>query len=50
MSCKSCKKKNDFKQELENSGSFVGKGVIVFAVIWTGLGIYGLISLIQKFI
>jgi hypothetical protein len=50
MGCTSCKKKNDFKQELENSSSFVSKGVIVFAIFWTGLGIYGLISLIQKFI
>lgn len=50
MSCSSCKQKGNFKDELEKSGSFVSKGVIIFAITWTGLGIYGLISLIQKFL
>lgn len=50
MSCSSCKKKNDFQEEVKNSTSFVGKGVITFAVVWTLLAIYGLVSLVQKFL
>jgi hypothetical protein len=47
MACSSCKKK-ELKEEVIKSGEFVSKGVIIFAVIWSLLGIYGLYSLITK--
>jgi hypothetical protein len=50
MSCKSCKNKNNIKSELEESSKFVSKGVIIFAIIWTALGIYGLVGLIKTFL
>ena len=50
MACKECKKKKELKEEIIESGEFVGKGVIVFAIAWTLLGLYGLISLISKII
>lgn len=50
MSCKSCKEKKDIKEEMIKSGEFIAKGVIWFAVIWTVLGLYGLITLIGKLI
>jgi hypothetical protein len=50
MSCTTCKQKANIKEEMNNAGSFVSKGVIIFAIVWSGLGIYGLISLIQKFL
>lgn len=50
MSCESCKKKKDFKEEVQNSTSFVGKGVVIFAIVWTLLAIYGLVNLVQRII
>ena len=43
-------KKSELKEEMLKSGEFVGKGVIIFALVWTALGIYGLVTLISKFI
>ncbi len=40
----------EIKEELIKSGEFVSKGIIWFAVIWSLLGGYGLITLISKFI
>jgi hypothetical protein len=50
MSCDSCKKKESYTEEVKNAGSFVGKGVIIFVVVWSLLAIFGLVSLIQKII
>jgi hypothetical protein len=50
MSCSSCKQKRDIKEELIKSSEFVSKGVIWFVVIWSLLAIYGLGTLISKFI
>jgi hypothetical protein len=50
MSCTSCKEKKDVKEEMIKSGEFIAKGVIFFAVIWSVLVLYGLISLIGKLI
>jgi hypothetical protein len=50
MSCTSCKEKRDIKEELIKSSEFVSKGVIWFVVVWSILGIYGLITLISKFL
>ena len=48
MACTSCKNKKEFKEELEKTTEFVTKGVIWFALVWTLLGGYGLITLIKK--
>jgi hypothetical protein len=50
MACTTCKEKKDIKEEMVKSGEFIAKGVIWFAIIWTGLGLYGLYSLIHKFL
>ena len=50
MACKECKQKKEFKEEMINSGEFVSKYVIGFAIVWTILGFYGLFSLISKFL
>ena len=50
MACKECKKNSSLKDEADKAGQFVSKGVIVAFVVWTILGIYGLVSLISKFI
>ena len=50
MACKSCKEKREIKEELIKSGEFVSKGVIWFVIGWSLLGIYGLVTLISKFI
>jgi hypothetical protein len=50
MACSECKKNNKLKEEANKAGQFVSKGVIVAFVVWTILGIYGLVSLVYKFI
>jgi hypothetical protein len=50
MACKSCKEKNNIKEDMVKSGEFIPKGVIIFAIIWTSFGIYGIYSLINKFL
>ena len=50
MACSECKKNSNLKEEINNTGKFVSKGVIITFIVWTILGIYGLISLISKFI
>jgi hypothetical protein len=48
MGCTSCKEKKDIKEEMIKSGEFISKGIIWFAIGWSLLGIYGLITLISK--
>lgn len=48
MACKSCKEKNNIKEDMVKSGEFIPKGIVVFAIIWTGFAIYGVYSLIIK--
>jgi len=48
MACTNCKEKKDIKEEIIKSAEFVAKRVIWFAIIWSILGLYGLISLIGK--
>jgi hypothetical protein len=48
MGCTSCKEKKDIKEEMIKSGEFINKGIIWFAIGWSLLGIYGLITLISK--
>ena len=50
MACKSCKEKTTIKDDIKDTGEFVPKGVIVFAIIWTCFGIYGVYSLLSKFL
>ena len=48
MSCKSCKEKKQIREELYESTKFIENKTIVFLVIWSLLGFYGLYSLIIK--
>jgi len=50
MSCSECKKKQTIKEEMLESSKFVSNGVIWFVVIWSGFAIYGIITLISKFL
>jgi hypothetical protein len=50
MSCSTCKEKSKIKEELYESSEFVSKGVIWFVIVWSGLALYGLYTLITKFI
>ena len=51
MACTNCKKNSGetYKDVYEKTGGFP-KGIVVFTIIWTLLAIYGLYSLITKFI
>lgn len=53
MSCKKCKEKNNSNHllnEVPKSFKSVEISVKIFMVLWTLLGVYGLISIINKFI
>jgi len=50
MACTTCKQKGKTKEEIEKSVKSIGKKIIWIAVVWAALGIYGLISLIGKFL
>ena len=50
MACTSCKQKREIKEEIIKSTEFVNKGVLWFTLIWSILAIYGLVTLISKFI
>jgi hypothetical protein len=50
MGCKDCKNKDDIKKQIYDSTKVVDSWIIWFALIWTGLAIYGLYSLIVKFL
>lgn len=50
MACTSCKEKRELKEEIVKSGEFISKGIIWFTIGWSLLGIYGLITLISKFL
>jgi len=50
MACSNCKQKGKTKEEIEESVKKIGKVAIWIAFAWMVLGIYGLISLISKFL
>lgn len=50
MSCKSCKEKNAFREELSDSTKYVEKSAIVFFIIWSGFALYGIYSFVKLFI
>lgn len=49
MACSKCKKQERI-EGFEKSTEFVSKGVIMFVIIWSLFAIYGIYSLITKFI
>jgi len=50
MACTNCKQKEKIKEEIEKSVKSIGKAAIWIAVVWMVLGVYGLISLIGRFL
>ena len=52
MACKKCKNKNNsesYKEIYEQTNGFP-KGIVIFFVVWSALSIYGIYSLVTKFI
>lgn len=49
MACIKCKKQERI-EEFEKTTEFVSKGVVVFVIVWSLFAIYGIYSLITKFI
>ncbi len=49
MACSKCKKQERI-EEFEKSTEFIGKGVITFVIIWSLFAVYGIYTLISKFI
>lgn len=49
MACSKCKKQEQI-EEFQKSTEFISKGVVIFVIIWSSLAIYGIYSLISKFI
>jgi hypothetical protein len=54
MACTNCKQngktKEEIREELITSSKVIGKVAIWISVIWMALGVYGLITLIGKFL
>lgn len=50
MGCTTCKKKESFKKQIYESTKGTDSGILWFFIIWFALGLYGLYSLITKFI
>jgi hypothetical protein len=50
MGCTTCKEKSNIREEMVKSGEFIPKGVIIFMIVWSILGVYGLYTLITKLI
>jgi hypothetical protein len=50
MACNECKKKKEERIKAEKQLDIVENWVILFMVIWSALAVYGLISLIGKFL
>ena len=49
MACSNCKNKEKI-DDLMNTSEFVSKGAVWFMVIWSLFAIYGVYSLITKFL
>ena len=50
MSCKNCKNKEDIKKQIYDSTKVVDNWIIWFVLIWSGFALYGLYTLIDKFL
>ena len=49
MACTNCKKKSSesYKDVYDKTNNFP-KGIVIFVIVWSGLAIYGLYSLITN--
>jgi len=50
MACSECKKKQSMKEDISRVTEPFEKGVLVFVIVWGVLGLYGLVTLIGKFL
>ena len=50
MGCTECKKNKTIKEEILKSTEFIQKGVTWFVIVWSLFAIYGIYSLIDKFL
>lgn len=50
MGCSKCKQKNRLKEEFEKSADLVDRKTLWFVIIWSAFSIYGLFSLVSKFL
>lgn len=50
MACSNCKKKKDIYDQMNKTGQFTNNTTIWVLVIWSLLGLYGVYSLISKFL
>lgn len=50
MACDTCKKRNNFKEKVTESTDMISKAAVIISIITFGFAIYGVYSLIIKFI
>ena len=50
MGCSKCKQKNRLREEYNKSTDSIDKRTLWFVVIWSAFSIYGLFSLVSKFL
>jgi hypothetical protein len=50
MACTNCKQKEKTKEEIVKTAMKISKVALWIAIGWMALGVYGLISLIGKFL
>lgn len=50
MACSECKKKKDLRQDIINATDNIEKKIVIFVIGWSILGLYGLYSLVSKFL
>jgi hypothetical protein len=50
MACTKCKNKESIKEQMDKATNGIEKSAVAFIVIWTILGLYGIYSLIVKFL
>lgn len=50
MACESCKKRKSFNEKMNESGDFISRSTVVFVIIWSLFSLYGIYSLISKFL
>jgi hypothetical protein len=48
MSCPECKKKEILDNKFSEYQSGMGRGIIIFVIVWSLLAIYGAVTLISK--
>ena len=50
MSCSDCKKQKEVDKKFSEYQKGIGRGVIIFVIVWSLLAIYGGFTLISKLI